>query len=106
MNSAILILTLHFIGDFLFQTDWMAKNKSKRNEVLLVHVLVYCLPLFLLGWKFALMSASLHFWVDFVTSRVTSKLWAKGKTHWFFVVIGFDQLLHAICLLKLYEVLL
>lgn len=64
-----------------------------------------------------------HFIVDAITSRVTSRLWFvmpfneaaydtiapypflgykptydAVKRHWFFVMIGFDQLLHAVCL--------
>lgn len=35
-----------------------------------------------------------HWLIDYVTSRINSKLWQAKKTHLFFVSIGFDQLLH------------
>ena len=99
MSNIILILFLHWVGDFVFQSDWMAKNKSKSNRALLIHVAVYCIPLMFFGWKFALINCALHFCVDFLTSRVTSKLWEAKQVHWFFVVIGLDQFIHTACLL-------
>jgi hypothetical protein len=46
-----------------------------------------------------MLNGILHFCVDGITSRSTSKLWAKKEQHWFFVVIGFDQLIHYTILL-------
>jgi hypothetical protein len=37
---------------------------------------------------------ALHFVTDYITSRISSKLWAKQDWHRFFVTIGFDQLIH------------
>lgn len=48
-------------------------------------------------WLF--INAIAHGTVDYVTSRVTSALWKKGDVHNFFVVIGFDQLLHVAILI-------
>lgn len=98
-EAIILVLFLHFIGDFILQTDAMAKNKSTSLKWLAHHVTVYSLPLYFIGWKFALTNAGLHLCVDFVTSKITSRLWSAGKTHWFFVVIGLDQFIHASCLI-------
>jgi hypothetical protein len=35
-----------------------------------------------------------HWVTDFVTSRITSKLWGASAFHYFFVTVGLDQLLH------------
>ena len=35
-----------------------------------------------------------HTATDHFTSRLTARLWAKGRTQLFFTAIGFDQLLH------------
>lgn len=101
------LIVLHFIGDFLFQDNWMALNKSKMNGALTVHVMAYLLPFWF--WAiatntpqmFLVWTAVLHWVTDYYTSRITSKLWFidergvdMSKRHWFFVMIGFDQLLH------------
>ncbi len=104
------LLLAHFVGDFLLQSDWMALNKSRRNEVLTVHALVYSLCFLFWGWKFWLLTFYSHWLTDYVTSRITSKLWFMAQAwpgeneyylktpntrHWFFVAIGADQLIHA-----------
>ena len=102
VTTVIFIMTIHFIADFILQSSWMAKNKSKSNKALLAHVSVYTLVLAIISPLWALVNGILHFIVDYITSRVTSHLWSKGDTHNFFVVIGLDQLLHTVCLLYTY----
>ncbi len=100
MLSIIVLIWLHFISDFILQTDWMALNKSKRMAPLLTHICVYSTPFALVfGWRYAAINGLAHFATDFVTSRVTSFLYQNKKNHWFFVVIGFDQALHLTVLL-------
>lgn len=98
----VLILWLHFLGDFVFQSDEVAKQKSSDNGVLLQHVILYALPLLIIGWLFALINAAIHYGVDFITSRMTSWLWQNELRHWFFIVIGLDQAIHLTCLYLTY----
>ena len=109
----LFILTVHWIGDFVLQSHWMAVNKSKRWDALGLHVYVYTASLMvaacILGlWigpvnspllaSWALLNGVLHFATDAITSRITARLWAQQRTHDFFVIIGLDQLIHALCL--------
>jgi len=94
-----LVIWFHFIADFLLQTDKMALNKSTSMKWLSSHIMAYSAPMLLLGWKFALINGLAHFATDFVTSKITSRLWAKGDRHGFFAVIGADQALHATVLI-------
>jgi hypothetical protein len=110
------ILISHWIADFVFQSDAQAKGKSKDWYLLLSHVFTYTLVLatcllipsmyielqrntFMFLW-WLLVNGGLHFVIDAITSRVTSKLWAQGEVHNFFVIIGLDQLAHTLCLIS------
>lgn len=110
-----LIIFYHWLGDFIFQTDDMARNKSKSNKWLGKHVLVYSLwispPALIADWQTPGYNAALfvginglaHFAIDYVSSRITSKLWAKGDVHNFFVVVGLDQALHMVTLVASFK---
>lgn len=100
----IWLMFAHWFADFVCQTDYWAKNKSKSGLVLALHVWAYSAIMFVavaltgIGLANAFLFFGVcfffHFWTDFVTSRITSKLAAKEDWHNFFVVIGFDQFLH------------
>jgi hypothetical protein len=104
-----IVLLLHFIGDFVLQTRWMAENKSRRFTALTAHVLTYGATLWVglvvakRPWLdvtyFAGSNLAIHFVVDAVTSRITAYWWKKQNLYAFFTTIGFDQFLHAVTLL-------
>lgn len=111
------ILFIHWVGDFVCQTDWMAKNKSKSWKPLLLHTGTYSVIFPFLGviifpvgyfWEvllFTVITFACHTITDYFTSRLNSKLWADGKVHNFFVSIGFDQTLHYVQLFLTYYLL-
>jgi hypothetical protein len=123
------ILFIHWFADFVLQTHWQATNKSKDNRALTAHVatysLVWCLTIVLfaivgnhfnglsakqLHWSpwlmlFPIITFILHWITDYFTSRLNSKLWAKGDVHNFFVSVGFDQFLHYLQLFITYYIL-
>lgn len=114
------ILLTHWVADFVLQTDWQAKNKSTDNRALVDHVTTYSVcwlvPMFLLfyfgpynlvggiltAFVFAILTFFCHLVTDYFTSKINSRLWAKGDVHNFFVSIGFDQVLHYTQLFTLY----
>lgn len=125
MDIVYTLLVGHFVADFLAQSDWMAVNKSKRWDALAVHVLIYSGFVAAFAWMtaptpqgwgvFVIVNAAAHFVQDALTSRLTSRLWflpqvgygmrpewiqveVRQTRHWFFVAIGFDQLLHYVTL--------
>lgn len=120
MKTIFFILFVHWIADFVLQTDKQAKGKSKNWSDLLSHTFSYssvwisALAIwFLLNdidkvsintiGVFALVTFLAHTITDYFTSRLNSKFWQQGKTHQFFVSVGFDQILHYVQLVLTYE---
>ncbi|MEO1053466.1 MAG: DUF3307 domain-containing protein [Bacteroidota bacterium] len=112
MSPVIFIFFLHFVGDFVFQTSQMALNKSKSIKWLTLHILTYTAVIFVgvllifdlqLAIYFTLVNAGLHWVTDFFTSKLNARLNQMENKRWFFTGIGFDQFIHATCLLATYE---
>ena len=117
------ILTIHYIGDFILQTDQQAKEKSKYFHSLIAHTLTYSVFVFFgiailhgatvgtgeanfwFAFFFTIISFVTHTMTDYYTSRLNAYLWSKGDSHNFFVSVGGDQLLHYIQLFLTYQLL-
>jgi|ERR1035437_1165423 hypothetical protein len=111
----LILLLIHGIGDFIFQSRMMANNKSTNVFWLLTHVFVYSFVWFTIGLffypvlivlKFVAITFICHFTTDFFTSKLTTKLHSENKIHWFFCVIYGDQMLHFIQLILTYKFLI
>jgi uncharacterized membrane protein len=117
------ILFLHWVADFVLQTDEDAKNKSKSMDHLLNHTFTYSFfwlipmigillvdikpipPMYAIALAFMFCSITLliHTITDYFTSRLNSKLWLEERVHDFFVSVGFDQVLHYLQLFLTYK---
>lgn len=118
------ILVVHFLVDFVWQTDKMVINKSKSHAWLIRHVAAYVFWMAILAWLpmgaiaesnglvkvylddfrramalWLIGNGVLHAIVDAITSRLSAKMWVTNRRQAFFVVMGADQLAHQICLL-------
>lgn len=121
LTEIFTIIIVHWIADFWLQTDWQATNKSKNIKALFQHTFNYSMCWFipisilLVYFKdtmpinssynailFVLITFIAHTITDYFTSRLNSYLWDKRKTHYFFVSIGGDQILHYIQLFTTY----
>jgi hypothetical protein len=117
----IWLFFLHWFGDFRCQTRWMADNKSKNVFALMFHILVYGSVLAVgtvllfpksnmvhkdpwMAWL--VVNMVLHMVTDAITSRITSRLWEEKNVKGFFDTIGFDQFIHAACLIGTTQVFL
>ena len=102
----ILLVWLHFLGDFALQINKMAINKGSSLQWLTVHVATYSAGfLIFFGWQFALLNFVLHWITDFVTSKVSGHFNKAGNQRMFFATIGFDQAIHMTCLYVTYYIL-
>lgn len=128
LGEILIILLIHWYADFVLQTDFQAKNKSKSLKALLSHTIVYslftgfcyfmwfptsfhlpnitqCDPGYLNIILFTLITFGCHTITDYITSRLNTYLWNKGDVHNFFVSVGFDQYLHYLQLFITYSLL-
>lgn len=92
------LLFAHNLGDYLFQSNYLALNKGKDNYVLCVHAILYTLATALifkreityLGYWLILLT---HIPIDYIKARgITPKL--MGNTNALIV----DQLIHYLVL--------
>ncbi len=125
MDFIIIIgLFVHYAADFVFQTDWQARNKSVNSIALIDHVVIYSttwwIVMFIVMWSvkytfpaaafmsmfFAGITFLFHICTDYFTSRAAKKYFDSGNAHNGFVVIGFDQILHYLQLYYTYKLLM
>ncbi len=99
MEMIIAIVWIHFVADFILQSNHIATNKSKYTICLLEHCCIYSLPFFILGIKYALINGILHFVIDFFTSSMTTYFYGRDRRRAFFITIGCDQAIHITCLI-------
>lgn len=101
------VLVVHWVGDFVFQTEWQVRNKAKCLYALLSHTGMYALvitafaffvlpPVLALAW--AILNWFLHFLTDVVVSRCTKYFWNKRQYQNLILTIGVDQIIHYACL--------
>jgi hypothetical protein len=89
-----IVIWLHFIADFIFQSRKMAENKSRSLLYLTYHCIEYTLFLLPLGLKYATINGVCHFITDFITSKLTTKYYLAKNNKMFFIIIGLDQAIH------------
>ena len=99
IGMIIAIIWIHFVADFILQSNHIATNKSKYIMCLVEHCCIYALPFFILGIKYALMNSLLHFVIDFSTSRIATYYYGRNRRRAFFITIGCDQAIHMTCLI-------
>jgi len=103
MIDYILIQWVHFLSDFILQSDKMALNKNASLKHLGIHCIIYSVPFLYFGFIFAIINGFLHFIIDFISSKITKYLWDKKQRYWFFAVIGIDQAIHITCIIILFN---
>jgi hypothetical protein len=112
------IIVLHFIGDWLLQSRFMADNKSKFTVIGWIawsqHIIIYFITMmigiavFYHYYPQELVMRNLACWTIFnsiihgiqdkITSQLTSRFYAKHNYHAFFTTIGFDGMMHYLTL--------
>ena len=105
INKLAILVWLHFIGDFVLQSRYIADNKGRSVVVLLQHSFLYSIPFIFIDSKFAIVNGCLHFFVDLGSSKLTRRYYEREEYYQFFTVIGFDRSIHMSCLFFTYWLL-
>jgi hypothetical protein len=101
----MLVLTVkHVAGDFLLQTNWMAKGKDCRTGwalPLLAHCAIHgALTTVLVAavhpglWFLGLVDFAIHITIDRIKGMLASRGGITLGHRWFWWLIGIDQALH------------
>ena len=108
-HAILIILVIHYLGDFVLQTHEQSQRKSTEVKWLLYHTGSYSLVWLLAAWGFyssfsaafvfSVITFAAHTATDWASSRIGKPFWDKQDFHNGFAVIGFDQVLHYVQLL-------
>lgn len=116
------LLFVHFVADFLLQSREMGKKKSSEVLWLFFHITIIFLCFIPFGLEFSIYNAVAHLFIDGILWNIYKLGWGivfklrikedeiltmEGEIsrhrywedHWFYAVIGLDQMLHVGCLL-------
>ena len=113
------LILLHFIADFICQSNMSITARGKDFWWLLVHIVAYTLTLFsgmMLGvlfmgfsagmtFKFVSLLAVIHFFADYILGKISSHLWETKRHRWAFVIMGAEQFIHIILLICIFQLI-
>lgn len=71
LEIIVKIIISHCVGDYLFQTDYLALNKGKNWYLLFIHCVLYCVPFYYFwGYDYRLFILfATHFIIDTLKAR-------------------------------------
>ena len=89
-QTLVYIVICHCLGDYFFQTEYLALNKGLDNYLLFVHCVTYCVPFILtfgFSWKIYLIFI-VHFFTDLSKARYDLISLATDQIiHYFFALV-------------------
>lgn len=98
------LLTLHLIGDFPLQPQWMVQNKTDRFDILIAHSGIHAALFAPLGFFIYPTHVGAYLftsWIFFSHVVIDSRRWVEPKEEWrspeVWVWLN-DQILHLIAL--------
>lgn len=118
LSTILLLLTAHWIADFIFQAEEWALNKRKDEKALAAHVACYTFIFvamtghlfdnFMQVVEWTWVTFWLHFFTDYLTSKWVGKkfddkhLGGPIPNFGAFTIIGLDQIIHYVCIFGMY----
>lgn len=87
--TLVVLVFCHLVGDYIFQSDYLAKTKGENWYHMLVRCVLYCLPFFLvfgLTWQLLYIFA-LHFVTDNLKARYDEIDYAQDQIIHYFAML-------------------
>lgn len=92
MNKVILLVFCHLIGDYVLQSDFIAKTKGSNWYHLFIHCALYCLPFYLvfgLTWQLGVVFLT-HCIIDPLKARYQKISYVTDQVlHYFISLVYF-----------------
>ena len=88
LKAIYLIFACHFIGDYVLQTDFLAKTKGQNWWHLIAHCVLYTVPFavaFGIDWRLAVVLGS-HLIIDSLKTRWNKISYAEDQ--WWHLMIA------------------
>lgn len=73
-NNLLIVIFCHLIGDYVLQSDYLAKSKGENSYSMFVHCMLYCFPFYLafpLSFRLVVLFVS-HFVIDTLKAKYAS----------------------------------
>ena len=118
LNTILIVLFIHWVADSFTRSDaYMALSEGTYFDSISLHAALYTFFIFvfisifiiftsnfaislisLVTLTWSILNGILHWIVDRGITNLNSILWKNNLREWYFVVLGFDQIIHYICL--------
>lgn len=89
----LVLFACHHVGDFAFQSQWMAVEKKNSREVLAYHVFMQASPFMLLGLLPGTHVTAIGIVIHMILHGIVDELKCRNKIK----TIWQDQLCHYVC---------
>ena len=98
----LFVLMAHMTGDYLFQSDYLARNKGKDNYILLAHSVLYTVGVMIVAYIMGielnsiglLILSIVHFPIDYIKARGITPKYIGDKNS-----LILDQCIHYLTLI-------
>lgn len=89
LQKIIILIFCHLIGDFVLQSDYIAKTKGENWYHLIVHSILYTLPFYLAfgpAWQFYVLLVS-HIVIDSLKARFGKINYVQDQVMHYFICL-------------------
>lgn len=107
LEALFCLFIKHFVCDFPLQANpWMYRNKGTYGHLGgIIHALIHGVGTFIVlsfwlglgAWLYAIADAVIHYHIDWAKMNTSKRFnLTADNSEWFWILLGFDQLLHHI----------